>query len=281
MTHPCGLRSGLDERHPEPPPARPRRRLARHPRPDAVAPRPRPARPARQGRGVPRGGPSVLPLVRRAVPGRVPGGRPAVAVPAGRRPGAAGARTAAVADVLHRVRGLRARRRRRDRRRPHPRGAALRPQFARRLAVGAGPAPPAAHPARPVRRAGHGLRSRLPAGALTPPACVRRVRRDGGAGQGLARAGADRNPRGRTTREVWTSAAVTAAALLAVLAAVFSGPFDFLRQQSGRGVQIESLGGTVLGFARHAAGRGRPATSTARWSSSARTPARSRPARSP
>ncbi|MFF8530395.1 glycosyltransferase 87 family protein [Streptomyces sp. SAS_267] len=59
-------------------------------------------------------------------------------------------------------------------------------------------------------------------------------------------------PRGRTTREVWTSAAVTAAALLAVLAAAFSGSFDFLRQQSGRGVQIESLGGTVLGFARHA-----------------------------
>ncbi|WP_406837516.1 glycosyltransferase 87 family protein [Streptomyces sp. AHU1] len=59
-------------------------------------------------------------------------------------------------------------------------------------------------------------------------------------------------PRGRTTRQVWTSAAVTAAALLAVLAAVFGGPFDFLRQQSGRGIQIESLGGTVLGFARHA-----------------------------
>ncbi|MCT9011157.1 glycosyltransferase 87 family protein [Streptomyces sp. NPDC054766] len=59
-------------------------------------------------------------------------------------------------------------------------------------------------------------------------------------------------PRGRTTRQVWTSAAVTASALLAVLAAVFDGPFDFLRQQSGRGVQIESLGGTVLGFARRA-----------------------------
>lgn len=59
-------------------------------------------------------------------------------------------------------------------------------------------------------------------------------------------------PRGRSTREVWASAVVTAAALLAVLAAFFSGPFDFLRQQSGRGVQIESLGGTVLGFARHA-----------------------------
>ncbi|MFD8738883.1 glycosyltransferase 87 family protein [Streptomyces sp. NPDC059618] len=59
-------------------------------------------------------------------------------------------------------------------------------------------------------------------------------------------------PPGRTARQVWTSAALTAAALLAVLAAAFSHPFDFLRQQSGRGVQIESLGGTVLGFARHA-----------------------------
>jgi hypothetical protein len=59
-------------------------------------------------------------------------------------------------------------------------------------------------------------------------------------------------PRGRTTRQAWTSSAVTAAALLAILTAAFSDPFDFLRQQSGRGVQIESLGGTVLGFARHA-----------------------------
>jgi hypothetical protein len=64
-------------------------------------------------------------------------------------------------------------------------------------------------------------------------------------------------PRGRTTREIWTSAAVTAAALLVVLAAVFSSPFDFLRQQGGRGVQIESLGGTVLGFARRAGWPGR------------------------
>ncbi|MGW1063614.1 glycosyltransferase 87 family protein [Streptomyces aureus] len=59
-------------------------------------------------------------------------------------------------------------------------------------------------------------------------------------------------PRGRTTREAWTSAVLTAAALLAVLTALFRHPFDFLRQQSGRGVQIESLGGTVLGLARHA-----------------------------
>ncbi|MGW4976450.1 glycosyltransferase 87 family protein [Streptomyces mirabilis] len=59
-------------------------------------------------------------------------------------------------------------------------------------------------------------------------------------------------PRGRTTREAWTSAALTAVTLLTVLATAFSDPFDFLRQQGGRGVQIESLGGTVLGFARHA-----------------------------
>ncbi|MEU5345203.1 MULTISPECIES: glycosyltransferase 87 family protein [unclassified Streptomyces] len=59
-------------------------------------------------------------------------------------------------------------------------------------------------------------------------------------------------PRGRTTREVWTSAAVTAGVLLLALAALFRDPFDFLRQQGGRGVQIESLGGTALSFARHA-----------------------------
>ncbi|GGN52961.1 membrane protein [Streptomyces albiflavescens] len=59
-------------------------------------------------------------------------------------------------------------------------------------------------------------------------------------------------PRGRTTREVWASAVITAVALLALLTAVFSDPFDFLHQQGGRGVQIESLGGTVLGFAHRA-----------------------------
>lgn len=64
-------------------------------------------------------------------------------------------------------------------------------------------------------------------------------------------------PRGRTTREAWTAAALAAAVLLAVLTAAFSDPFDFLRQQGGRGVQIESLGGTVLGFARHAGWQGR------------------------
>ncbi|MFJ3227233.1 glycosyltransferase 87 family protein [Streptomyces sp. NPDC086783] len=58
-------------------------------------------------------------------------------------------------------------------------------------------------------------------------------------------------PRGRTTREAWTSAVVTAVVLLAALTTLFDNPFDFLRQQGGRGVQIESLGGTVLGLARH------------------------------
>ncbi|MGW3496900.1 glycosyltransferase 87 family protein [Streptomyces sp. NPDC001020] len=59
-------------------------------------------------------------------------------------------------------------------------------------------------------------------------------------------------PRGRTTREAWTAAFVTAAALLALLTVMFRNPFDFLRQQGGRGVQIESLGGTVLMFAHRA-----------------------------
>ncbi|MGW3409841.1 glycosyltransferase 87 family protein [Streptomyces sp. NPDC000888] len=59
-------------------------------------------------------------------------------------------------------------------------------------------------------------------------------------------------PRGRTTRGAWTSAVVTAAAMLTLLTAAFGNPFGFLRQQGGRGVQIESLGGTVLGLARHA-----------------------------
>lgn len=59
-------------------------------------------------------------------------------------------------------------------------------------------------------------------------------------------------PRGRTTREAWTAAVVTAAVLLAALAALFRDPFDFLRQQGARGVQIESFGGTALGLARRA-----------------------------
>ncbi|MBD0712141.1 MULTISPECIES: glycosyltransferase 87 family protein [unclassified Streptomyces] len=56
-------------------------------------------------------------------------------------------------------------------------------------------------------------------------------------------------PRGRTTRDAWTAAAVTALALLATLALCFSDALGFLRQQGGRGVQIESLGGTALALA--------------------------------
>ncbi|MFF0448300.1 glycosyltransferase 87 family protein [Streptomyces sp. NPDC004609] len=59
-------------------------------------------------------------------------------------------------------------------------------------------------------------------------------------------------PRGRTTRAVWLSAAASAAALLTVLVLGFSNTLGFLRQQGARGVQIESLGGTVLQLARKA-----------------------------
>ncbi|MDX2292950.1 glycosyltransferase 87 family protein [Streptomyces roseofulvus] len=59
-------------------------------------------------------------------------------------------------------------------------------------------------------------------------------------------------PRGRTTREAWTAAAVTAGALLAVLALGFSGPLGFLRGQGARGIQVESVGGTALAAARAA-----------------------------
>ncbi|MEU4268689.1 glycosyltransferase family 87 protein [Streptomyces sp. NPDC026092] len=58
--------------------------------------------------------------------------------------------------------------------------------------------------------------------------------------------------RGRTTRDAWVSAAAAAAALLTVLAVAFRHSFDFLQQQGARGVQIESLGGTVLSLMRAA-----------------------------
>ncbi|MFF4269276.1 glycosyltransferase 87 family protein [Streptomyces sp. NPDC001536] len=58
--------------------------------------------------------------------------------------------------------------------------------------------------------------------------------------------------KGRATRSAWTWAAVTGASALSVLAVLFDNPFAFLRQQGGRGVQIESFGGTALGLATHA-----------------------------
>ncbi|MEV8068082.1 glycosyltransferase 87 family protein [Streptomyces sp. NPDC085995] len=59
-------------------------------------------------------------------------------------------------------------------------------------------------------------------------------------------------PRGRTTRSAWTWAAAAAAVAGLALAAAFRNPLAFVRQQGGRGVQIESFGGTALSFATHA-----------------------------
>ncbi|MFJ9035455.1 glycosyltransferase 87 family protein [Streptomyces sp. NPDC102406] len=56
--------------------------------------------------------------------------------------------------------------------------------------------------------------------------------------------------RGRTARQAWGAALGAAAAMLLVLTLAFRAPFSFLREQGGRGVQIESLGGTVLAGAR-------------------------------
>ncbi|MET9496352.1 glycosyltransferase 87 family protein [Streptomyces sp. NPDC006552] len=63
--------------------------------------------------------------------------------------------------------------------------------------------------------------------------------------------------RGRTTRQAWGAALTAAAAMLLVLALAFRSPLSFLSGQGGRGVQIESLGGTALALARRAGWRGR------------------------
>ncbi|MER5636238.1 glycosyltransferase family 87 protein [Kitasatospora sp. NPDC002227] len=57
-------------------------------------------------------------------------------------------------------------------------------------------------------------------------------------------------PRGRGTRQAWTALCCSALALLLVLCTLFDGAFDFLGAQQGRGVEIESLGGSVLQVAR-------------------------------
>lgn len=77
--------------------------------------------------------------------------------------------------------------------------------------------------------------------------------------------------RGRATRSVGRWAALTGAATLALLLARFDNPLAFLRQQGGRGVQIESLGGTASVSPPTPAGRARSATSTAPWSTPVRT----------
>ncbi|WP_330458146.1 DUF2029 domain-containing protein [Streptomyces sp. NBC_00820] len=64
-------------------------------------------------------------------------------------------------------------------------------------------------------------------------------------------------PPGRVTRTAWTWAVAAAGASVALLAVSFDNPFGFLREQGGRGVQLESLGGTALNLARHAGWSGR------------------------
>ncbi|MFF4898240.1 glycosyltransferase 87 family protein [Streptomyces sp. NPDC001068] len=68
--------------------------------------------------------------------------------------------------------------------------------------------------------------------------------------------------RGRTTRRTWAWATVTGAVALTAFLLSFRNPLAFLRQQGGRGVQVESLGGTALSLARHA---GWPGTTRYRY----------------
>ncbi|KUM68783.1 hypothetical protein AQI70_32755 [Streptomyces curacoi] len=63
--------------------------------------------------------------------------------------------------------------------------------------------------------------------------------------------------KGRPSRSAWAWGGGVGAAALVLLTASFDHPFAFLPQQGGRGVQIESLGGTVLGLASHAGWPGR------------------------
>ncbi|TXJ79966.1 DUF2029 domain-containing protein [Streptomyces lavendulae] len=65
-------------------------------------------------------------------------------------------------------------------------------------------------------------------------------------------------PRGAATRGAWTWAAGAGAVVLGLLSLAFRHPLSFLAEQGGRGVQIESLGGTALNLARHAGWSGRP-----------------------
>ncbi|MFR9790902.1 glycosyltransferase 87 family protein [Streptomyces sp. MB22_4] len=65
-------------------------------------------------------------------------------------------------------------------------------------------------------------------------------------------------PRGAATRSAWTWAAGAGTVALGLLSLSFRHPLSFLAEQGGRGVQIESLGGTALNLARHAGWSGRP-----------------------
>jgi len=57
-------------------------------------------------------------------------------------------------------------------------------------------------------------------------------------------------PRGRSTRRSWVSAVVTALAASGALASAFSHAFGFLSEQGSRGIEIESLPGSLLLVAR-------------------------------
>jgi Glycosyltransferase family 87 len=64
-------------------------------------------------------------------------------------------------------------------------------------------------------------------------------------------------PPGAATRRAWGWATAASVTAFGVLAVRFDHPLSFLREQGGRGVQIESLGGTALNLARHAGWPGR------------------------
>jgi len=57
-------------------------------------------------------------------------------------------------------------------------------------------------------------------------------------------------PRGRRTRRAWTAAAASAASIGFLLTAGMNGAFEFLKFQTERGIEIESLGALPLHFAR-------------------------------
>ena len=58
-------------------------------------------------------------------------------------------------------------------------------------------------------------------------------------------------PRGRATRRSWLSAVATAAAVLAVMASVFTDALGFLGAQGARGIEVESVPGSLLLLAEH------------------------------
>ncbi len=90
--------------------------------------------------------------------------------------------------------------------------------------------------------------------AAPPPRPRRRARGARRPGQGVATAHAVGAPPGRGTRRALLGALGSAAALLAVARLAFDHSLDFARQQGGRGIQIESLGGTALQLAHLLAG---------------------------